>query len=397
VKLLDFGHGALHDGSSPKLTQSGFFAGTPGYIAPERLLGGAHDARSDVYGAAVCLYEAIAGRAAFHASSPLALHAAIVQGSAVPLTTVRPDVPAALAAVVARAMHVDPTHRFESATELAQALEEALGPPRAAVDPYARTLGVARPSSEPAHVAEERPAQSALVRPAQGAPVRPAQSVPVRAAQSAPVRPSQSPPHRGRGPLPLLAMALALGALATVGVWMLRGGDAAARDAHAPPTRAEASRSTTEAAPSPVEAPPSPVEAPRSPVEAPRSPVEAPRSPVEATPSPVEAPRSPVEAAPSPAEAPRSPVEAPRSPVEAPRSPAEAPRSPVEAAPSPAEAPPSTVRAPRTRSSSTHREVGPATTTPSEERAPSEAGEPEAPAAARSSHPDEIFVPSWAQ
>jgi serine/threonine protein kinase len=354
VKLLDFGHGALHDGSSPKLTQSGFFAGTPGYIAPERLLGGAHDARSDVYGVAVCLYEALAGRAAFHAASPLALHAAIVQGSAPSLAELRTDVPAELSAVIARAMQVDPALRFGSAAELAAAIEGAITPPRASADPYAKTLAVAR------HEPSRAPASASEVAPTAGA----------AAAIS-------RPPAR-RGPLPVVVMALAVFVLCTLGAVVLRGGDAAAHDEDLEPSTPSTSvqpsllpagPSLSPAEPSVRAAEPSSLPAEPSLPRAEPSARPAEPSSLPAEPSGLAAPDAAAERVPSEGPPPRGERASERSGRRV-----GAPARPRESA-----APPATQEVTR------------------DEREASGQGAAEVPGSSRTSHPDEIFVPSWAE
>ena len=70
VKLLDFGIAKLneHIGSDNE-TKAGILLGTAGYIAPEQMLGGQTDARSDIYAAGVVLYQMITGQKPFVAGS----------------------------------------------------------------------------------------------------------------------------------------------------------------------------------------------------------------------------------------------------------------------------------------------------------------------------------------
>ena len=71
------------------------------------------------------MYEALSGRRPFRGATPLALMRAIERGDAESLAVLRPDVPAALVAFVARSMSVDPEGRFASAREMAGALASA--------------------------------------------------------------------------------------------------------------------------------------------------------------------------------------------------------------------------------------------------------------------------------
>ena len=64
-RIVDFGVASLAGSSSPKLTRAGAVVGTPAYMAPEQLRGEPPDARTDVWGAAVTLYEAAYGTMPF--------------------------------------------------------------------------------------------------------------------------------------------------------------------------------------------------------------------------------------------------------------------------------------------------------------------------------------------
>ena len=89
----------------------GSVVGTPGYMAPEQLDGGAVDERSDVYGIGAVLYHVLTG-------VPPRASAGSRAGSIVPIEQRQPDVPADLAAIVTRALAADPATRYPSAGEL---------------------------------------------------------------------------------------------------------------------------------------------------------------------------------------------------------------------------------------------------------------------------------------
>jgi serine/threonine-protein kinase len=126
VKLLDFGISKVYGGE--KLTQTGEILGTPRYMSPEQL--GAEpdiDARVDVYALGVILYEALAGKPPFLATTPTDLIIAILNGKVTPLRSARPDAPAAVEAVVMRAISKVRAARFDTAMELATAYVDAVG------------------------------------------------------------------------------------------------------------------------------------------------------------------------------------------------------------------------------------------------------------------------------
>ncbi|HEX6974496.1 MAG TPA: serine/threonine-protein kinase, partial [Vicinamibacterales bacterium] len=126
IKVLDFGLAktADVDPAIGPLTRPGEVMVTPAYAAPEQLMGCQGDARSDVYSAGAILYELFGGRPLWKTPSPGHLLDAVC--SPLPeLSTIDPSVPRDVSAVVARAMALDPAHRFASAAELGHALATA--------------------------------------------------------------------------------------------------------------------------------------------------------------------------------------------------------------------------------------------------------------------------------
>jgi eukaryotic-like serine/threonine-protein kinase len=115
--LGDFGTARLTSEQAP-------VAGTAEYLDPAVVRGAAADARTDVYGLGVTLYEMLAGVPPFAGSTPRQTLAAADRGIHVPLGEVA-DAPAALIAAIERAMARDPAARFATANELAGPLDEA--------------------------------------------------------------------------------------------------------------------------------------------------------------------------------------------------------------------------------------------------------------------------------
>src|SRR5687767_2285350 len=104
VKILDFGLARLStpDPAVGPITQPGTVFGTPAYMAPEQLQGQTVDARADVFAFGVLLYEYASGVHPFAAATPLGIAGRILESEATPIAERRPDISAAVAAVVDR-------------------------------------------------------------------------------------------------------------------------------------------------------------------------------------------------------------------------------------------------------------------------------------------------------
>jgi len=122
-KVADFGIAKSLQPSGDE-TLTGLVLGTPAYLPPERLLGGAATPSGDLYALGVILYEALAGQKPFEATDPVGWVAATSTGP-VPLRQLRPDVPPALAEVIERALSRDPGQRFNDARDMAVAMRTA--------------------------------------------------------------------------------------------------------------------------------------------------------------------------------------------------------------------------------------------------------------------------------
>lgn len=123
VKLLDFGIAKLEmrEGQQ-KLTDTGVVVGTPPYMAPEHARGLPIDVRADIYAVGCILYETLAGEPPFKAANYNALLLSIVASKPTPLAEICPDLDPELLLVVAKAMAPAADDRYQTATEMAQAL-----------------------------------------------------------------------------------------------------------------------------------------------------------------------------------------------------------------------------------------------------------------------------------
>ena len=118
ARVLDFGVAVLGEDewAAPRVS-----AGTPAYMAPEQVRGGAVDRRTDVWALGAVLFEMLTGRRAFPGTNAEATQA-IVNATPDDPRTLRPDASDGLAAIVRRALEKDPASRFATMAEMAEAL-----------------------------------------------------------------------------------------------------------------------------------------------------------------------------------------------------------------------------------------------------------------------------------
>jgi len=117
IKILDFGVARI---ASSKLTRSGLIVGTPDYMSPEQVMGGAVDARSDVFAAGAVFYELLSGRRPFAAKRvPQVLHNVVREA---PVALPEEDAPAELGAIVMKAIEKDPDRRYQHMVEMLASL-----------------------------------------------------------------------------------------------------------------------------------------------------------------------------------------------------------------------------------------------------------------------------------
>jgi eukaryotic-like serine/threonine-protein kinase len=127
VKLTDFGIARVP--AEEARNTGGMAPGTGAYMAPEQVLGQELDARTDLYSAAIVLFEMLTGITPFDSPerNEIMVRTAQVEDAPPALTRLVPQAPAVLDLLLARALAKDPRHRFGSALELGNALKNALG------------------------------------------------------------------------------------------------------------------------------------------------------------------------------------------------------------------------------------------------------------------------------
>ncbi|MGK3983687.1 serine/threonine-protein kinase [Sorangium sp. So ce136] len=129
VKVLDFG--IAKRARDLRVTTTGNVVGTPLYMSPEQLISAKDlDFRADLWSLGVVAYHAITGQVPFFADALVALTLVVHAGRFKPPSALRPDAPPALDDWMRRALQLDPSARFGSAREMADALDRALSPRR---------------------------------------------------------------------------------------------------------------------------------------------------------------------------------------------------------------------------------------------------------------------------
>jgi serine/threonine-protein kinase len=311
-KILDFGISRI-GGDEANLTGTGDIIGTTYYLAPEQAAGRDIDARADQHALGVILYECLTGVRPFTGSTAYAIMRDIVEGIFQPPSSLRPEIPRGLEAVILRAMRRVPDDRFANVRDLGLALIPFMSAKGRQQWSYHFTapeaeMPVAPSSAVPTPFgAEARPAPTE-VAPAQPPPpaVAPTKILPVGQPEpwqmvltrTTPASVSLSTPaaalHRSHAVSVAVTIALVL--LIALAAWVLRPWMVRDTERSAAPAAPTVERSAPPAAPAaPVAPVPSAPEAPptraaparpadHSPKPAPRRSKKVPRSSVKFTP-----------------------------------------------------------------------------------------------------------------
>src|SRR4029450_8732937 len=120
------------------LTGTSHFLGTVDYVSPEQIQGKPVGPEADIYALGCVLYECLPGPPPFRRDDDAALLWAHLVETPPPIAGIRPEVPQAVSAVVARAMAKDPADRYGACEELLCELESALDMPARVTAPGGR-------------------------------------------------------------------------------------------------------------------------------------------------------------------------------------------------------------------------------------------------------------------
>ncbi len=232
LKLMDFGLARIGS-SAADTTKAGTVLGTPNYMSPEQVMGERADFRSDVFSAGAVFYEILSGRKPFDAESVHAVLFQVAHKEPEPLRKCAPDVPAALAAVVQKALSKEPAQRYSDAAALRGALGRARaggarpepiaaptapGTPNATLPPMPHAAATADPEATMEVGPRPRVQGSGALAPAPRPTPRPSRSSPTLSARAATqidparVRHRGAPPARSGGSMRrLVPLVLLLG------------------------------------------------------------------------------------------------------------------------------------------------------------------------------------------
>jgi len=124
--ISDFGIVRVNLGNA-RLTSTGDAIGTPAYMSPEQIRGDRLlDGRSDVYALGVLFFEMLAGKHPFETLTPMGVAVKHITAPVPPILEIKPDLPAGIELILAQAMAKTPEARYQTATEMAEAVEGLL-------------------------------------------------------------------------------------------------------------------------------------------------------------------------------------------------------------------------------------------------------------------------------
>src|SRR5262249_39949910 len=118
VKIADFGIALKTQDFSKKLTSTGEFVGTPGYLSPEVCLGKPVDQRSDIFSLGIVFFEMLTGRMPFTDESPLGLMLEVVKAEIPDVREINHDVDPEIARILDKMIAKDPNERYQNCHDL---------------------------------------------------------------------------------------------------------------------------------------------------------------------------------------------------------------------------------------------------------------------------------------
>jgi serine/threonine-protein kinase len=235
VKIADFGL-ALMGGGASRLTATGMFMGTPGYLSPEQCLDQNVDHRTDIYSLGVTLFEALSGKVPFSADSPLALLRQIVEVEPPDLGELNPEIDQDLRSIVARMMVKDRDLRVSNCGEIIGGLEAFLAARGASGNLVERLAATASGEAPPPPtvIADNLESEPTLAVPSDGIKAElpsapppvppPAVETEVPVVETAPLEESSRKSGRRLALVAALVVVLGLAAVVTAGLVAWRTG-----------------------------------------------------------------------------------------------------------------------------------------------------------------------------
>jgi len=227
VKIADFGIALANRDFDAKLTGTGEFVGTPGYLSPEVCLGKPVDQRSDIFALGIVLFEMLTGRTPFSDESPLKLMLDVVQSQIPDVREINAEVGPEVAAILNKMLEKDPAARYQDTHALMDDLE-ALGIPltgplkmkvAAPAGPAATLVGMATPVTP--NVGMRAPTPPPSVGPATVAPPAAPATAPGQTRPGV-THPSAQPASRPVSGMGLLAIAAVFLLLLVGAAWAIK-------------------------------------------------------------------------------------------------------------------------------------------------------------------------------
>jgi len=124
IQLTDFGIAKILDAQG--VTSTGQVLGSPAHMAPEQIEGGEVNARADVFGLGVLLYECMVGHLPFEGKNPAQVLRRVLEGSYAPADRERPSVGGRWSKILARSLAKEAADRFESAEVFIGAMQKEI-------------------------------------------------------------------------------------------------------------------------------------------------------------------------------------------------------------------------------------------------------------------------------